>query len=222
MIDPRDVVVPILGTDRNGVIQAFLGTGSFVGGESWLLTADYVIRDWTGGFAIVSMHDVARPYVAVIVSRDTDHDLVLLSIEGYRPVKALSLEFEKPFHSNLQMVTFEYGTTIVAGGRIKLSPATRVGNMTRMPDLTDRLGAAGDAALAMSFPAPRRAGGAPVLLNDGTFGLCGVIVANVSYHLLPAQIESVLDESNTIFEETHFMLPQAVTVNIRHLQSIHP
>lgn len=47
------------------------------------------------------------------------------------------------------------------------------------------------------------------------------MVANAAYHLLPQQIESVLDEKNNLFEEIRYMLPQAVAVNIRQLRPMY-
>jgi hypothetical protein len=74
-------------------------------------------------------------------------------------------------------------------------------------------------ALELSFPALRGASGAPTIYNsDDMWGnantqIVGIIVANASEHLLPAQIESVLYENNEAYEEVRFMLPQAVAVN---------
>ena len=120
---------------------------------------------------------------------------------------------------NLPVVSTEYGTTRYKGSRIVLSPATRVGNVTRLITLSDLYGKAGEAMLELSFPALRGTSGAPVLSNDD-FMLWGIIVANVSYHLLPAQIESVLEAEKVMSEETRFMLPQAVAVNVRHVRAI--
>jgi hypothetical protein len=121
----------------------------------------------------------------------------------------------------VQLATFEYGTTRSAGNKIELSPATRMGNITRMLNLTDQYNKAGDEILELSFPALRGASGAPVISIDGDqFNLQGVIIANVSYHLLPAQVETVLDEKNEVLEETKFMLPQALAVNVKHVRAL--
>jgi len=63
--DPKVAVVPIFGclpTDAAGVVQAFLGTGSFVGDGSILLTADHVIDSWSGPYVIAVMPDVSTVY----------------------------------------------------------------------------------------------------------------------------------------------------------------
>ena len=218
-MNPSEVIVPIFGRDANGKIEAFLGTGFFVGPDGLLMTADHVVRDWPGGLAIVCMGDLRTAYEAEIVDSEPAYDLALLRIETYRPTVTLSLGFETPFHPNIQLLTFEYGTTTAAGGKIILNPATRLGHMTRFKDMP-MLGKAGENALELSFPALRGASGAPVLRAD-TYQVWGVIVANVSYHLLPAQIESVLDEKNDIYEEMRYMLPQAAAVNIRHGRALY-
>lgn len=182
-----------------------------------LLTADHVIRDWSGLFAITEFPNLDSLFDAEVIARDEQHDLALLEVHGYEPPSVLPLA--EAHQTNETMVTFEYGTTTVAGSAITLAPATRLGNITRIIDVTYRLGPAGIEALELSFPALRGASGAPVVSNDGTFKLHGVVVANISYHLLPAQIASVLDEKNEIFEETHFMLPQALAVNVKHVRS---
>ena len=105
-----------------------------------------------------------------------------------------------------------------------------MGHMTRMLNATERLGPAGDLVLELSFPAFRGASGAPVMFHEtGTrvlmgqesYGIVGVIVANASYHLLPAQIESVIDVENNYVEEIRYMLPQALAVNIQHLRPMY-
>ncbi len=70
--------------------------------------------------------------------------------------------------------------------------------------------------LELSFPALRGASGAPVVSIGNEVVLWGIIVANVSYHLLPAQIEKVV-EGDTTVEEIKYLLPQAIAVNVKHL-----
>ena len=72
--------------------------------------------------------------------------------------------------------------------------------------------------LELSFPALKGASGAPVLSN-GSFELLGVIKANVGYELLPAQIESIHDQSGTVMEETKFFLPQGLAVNVAEVRN---
>jgi hypothetical protein len=221
-LNPLSVIVPIFGVGAPDSNSRFLGTGSIVGDGSILLTADHVIRDWPYSLIIVTMLDTQKQYwQAEIIERDTAHDLVLLRVDQYRPENPLQPAFDSPLHANSPLMTFEYGTTIVAGDVITLEPATRLGHITRVRNLQDTLGAAGDAALELSWPALRGASGAPVVFNDGTFRIVGIVIANVSYHLLPAQIESVLDDKNNLIEETKYMLPQAIAVNIRHVRPMY-
>ena len=46
------------------------------------------------------------------------------------------------------------------------------------------------------------------------------MIANVSYHLLPSQIESVLDERNQLLEETKYMLPLGIAVNVEAVRQM--
>lgn len=69
-----------------------------------------------------------------------------------------------------------------------------------------------------SFLALRGASGAPVFYNQ-KFHVVGVIVASASYHLLPIQIETDLTDDNKLIEERKYLLPQALAVNIKHLQT---
>ena len=217
-MQPAHVIVPILAMRPNGEIAQFLGTGFFVGADGLLMTADHVIRDWEGPLAIACVSDLSRTYAARIVEQDGPHDIALLRVESYRPPSVLTLAFDGPFNSNVPLLALEYGTTKTAGREITLGPATRLGNMTRMMNM-EMLGPAGIDALELSFPALRGASGAPVMRSDN-YAVWGIVVANVSYHLLPAQIESVLDEDNNIFEEVRYMLPQAAAVNIRHAREM--
>lgn len=218
--NPAETIVPVLGLSTDGKVERFLGTGAFVGDGSLLVTADHVIRDWRGTLAMVLMRDLTRWMRLDVVGRDPSHDLALLRVTGYTAPRPLALAFDMPIHTNFELMTFEYGTTVVAGGRIVLEPATRLGHMTRMRNMTEQLGPAGDAALELSWPALRGASGAPVVSNDGHYRIVGVIVANAEYHLLPVQIESVLDERNGLIEERRYMMPQAIAVNVRHLQAM--
>ena len=119
----------------------------------------------------------------------------------------------------MDIFTLEYGTTQVVGSSIALNPATRIGNVTRLLDLTEKYGLAGKSILELSFPALRGASGAPVICSKD-FTLWGIVIANVSYHLLPAQIESVLNEQEEVEEEIRYMLPQGLAVNVMHLQNL--
>jgi len=217
MMDPKSCIVPIFAVDEAGNIVHFLGTGSFVDRDHLLLTADHVVRDWPGPIAIIVEPDLSTLFRANLVYRDQPHDLALLIVPAYKAPRPIPVAADSPYHLNQFFLAFEYGTTRVAGRNIQLAPATRIGNITRQLNVQDMLGPAGDGALELSFPALRGASGAPIISNDNRFALYGVIVSNVSYHLLPVQIESVIDERDGTREELRYMLPQALAVNSRHV-----
>ena len=74
VFDPTETIVPVLGLDANGQVERFLGTGSFVGDGSLLMTADHVTRDWPGMLAIVLMKDLTRWIRLDLLDRDPSHD----------------------------------------------------------------------------------------------------------------------------------------------------
>jgi hypothetical protein len=229
-IQPRDVVVPIFGLDESGRARAFAGTGSVVGDGSILLTANHVVAGFNGPLGILPMNSLDRPpFPITLIGRDTAHDLALLRITEYRPPRPLVLEFDD-FTDNTTLMTFEYGTTRIEGGRILLNPATRIGHMTRRLGPGDGLTSMTDEAIELSFPALRGASGAPVMINEPAAytmqgkisgGVVGVLIANASYHLAPAQIEEVLNADNTSYEKIQYMLPQGLAVSVRHIRDIY-
>lgn len=228
-LSPERIIVPIMGLrPEDPYLPTFLGTGAIVGAGDLLLTADHVVREWTGklGFPSIKPSTGRKQFEMwnlELVERDQLHDLALLRVDPRYHSRgvALRLGFDEPIFTNSSVMSFEYGTTVFEDGRYHLNPATRVGNVTRSMDLTSQLGPAGDEALELSFPALRGASGAPVITMDGGYKVIGVVIANRAYHLLPTQIESVLDEKNNLLEEVRFMMPQAIAVNIQHLRGMY-
>ncbi|OBB77875.1 serine protease [Mycobacterium sp. 852014-52144_SCH5372336] len=227
-LNPRDAIVPLFSVGKESPVE-FLGTGSIVGDGSILLTADHVISAWPPDSLRIGVLGRGM-FEASVIERDSPHDLALLRIADYRPERPLTVEFDEPVYQNSPLMTYEYGTTVVTGTSMNFNPATRLGHMTRRMDLQDTLGPAGDGAMELSFPALRGASGAPVMFDESAgrlllgkpgFGIVGVIVANAAYHLLPAQIEAVLSQDNSSYEEVRYLLPQAVAVSVEHLRPMY-
>jgi S1-C subfamily serine protease len=93
-LNPRDVIVPIFGLRENGRPGPFLGTGSIVGDGSILLTANHVLKPWSGPLGIMVTGDLSRAYPITLIDREPRHDLALLRITDYRPPRPLKLEFD--------------------------------------------------------------------------------------------------------------------------------
>lgn len=219
MMYPSESVVPIFAIDEKNNIESFLGTGTFVGEKPYLVTAFHVIKDWKGLFAIAFLSDTQHLYQLNILAVDKEADLAVLEAPSCQIGKRIQIATDDEINYNQQVVCYEYGTTRTVGKHIKLAPATRLGNVTRSLNLTDEYGKAGESILELSFPALRGASGSPVMSNF-FFHLLGIVIANIEYHLLPAQIESVLDEKNALLEEKRYMLPQALAVNVKHLREL--
>lgn len=217
-MNPDKSIVPILAIGEYNSIKYFLGTGVFIVRPRLLATAEHVVRDWNGPLAVTTPLHLDQIFRANILSRSSESDLVLLEVPQYPFEDNLQLAEDEEIITNHPVVCMEYGTTRTLGNTINFSPATRLGNVTRVINI-DRFGKAGKDALELSFPALRGASGSPVLSNIN-FHLWGIMIANVSYHLLPSQIETVLDEKNNIMEETKFMLPQAIAINVKHLREM--
>jgi hypothetical protein len=224
VINPHDTVVPIFAIDSSNDIQHFLGSGGFLNDPPVLITAYHVVSDWNGRLAIANLYDLDHLWLAKILSYNKATDLAVLEVPGYTPRSFLQLSSDNYMGTNNSVMCIEYGTTRKVGKTIQLGPATRVGNICRFLDLRDQYGEGGEDMLELSFPALKGASGAPVMTNpiiqELGYQLLGIIVANAEYQPLPAQIISVLDEENSIYEEIKYMLPQALAVNAKHLKPL--
>jgi hypothetical protein len=217
-------VVPIFTIDESNIYHSFLGTGTFIDGGSFLVTARHVVE--AGDSFTINLHPGVVPSGtsnvcrANLVIEDEELDLALLEVPEYSPGKeALELAQDDELACNELVVCFEYGTTQPRGKQFIMSPATRLGNVTRIFDLSEQYGRAGESMLELSFPALKGASGAPVFSNR-TFHLWGIVVANKEYEALPVQITSVLDEKNQPIEQIRYMLPQGLAVHVKHVRAL--
>jgi S1-C subfamily serine protease len=215
---PVDVILPLLEIDNRGNVHDFLGTGFFVGEESLFITAHHNTDLENSNLAVVHLDDLDTLFPASVIYSDSNSDVAVLGIPGYQPQNRLVFAEESAIAYNQPVVSLEYGTTISRGRETILSPATRLGNISREFKNFDFKGKILPHALEVSFPALRGASGAPLLTNQG-FLIAGMLVGNVSYHLLPAQIETIADQEGKVTEETKFMLPQAIAVHVSALRS---
>jgi len=214
-------VVPVVGMNESLEIRHFLGTGFFCGEDRpYLVTSKHVLRKWTRqhGIAILHKGDVSAKLANILVE---SHylDLAVLEVPGYEPPFVFPLGTGKIVF-NEQIQSFEYGPTRTIAGRIHYSSATRIGNVTRCLDIAEGLSDAGHDSLEVSFPALDGASGSPILCPSQGFAVWGVVKANIGHHLLPAQIERVYGADGMLIEETKFMLPQALAINVRHLNNL--
>jgi len=217
--DPSEIIVPLFGYRNVEKKWLFLGTGVFCGTPPLLVTADHVLDNKCEAVKI-QVTDPNTFYRASSVTRKPSVDLAVLEIENYTPLVSCHLADDEEIVFNKPIFCYEYGTTHNLGEQIVISPATRMGNVTRFRNLQDKYGAAGEAMLELSFPALRGASGSPVVDMGAEIRLWGIIVANVSYHLLPAQVETVLQENGSLDEEVKFLLPQALAVNVKHVKQL--
>ena len=217
-IEPHLVVLPLFGATKGGLPQEFLGTGFIAGSQRRLITAHHVVKDWEGPLVAV-LTPQNHPIRLSEVRHDDDLDLAVFDFQRYAPTSWFILAEDRELHENYHVVCPEYGTTRKIGGEIEISMATRVGNITRRFDKHHFLGKAGEGALELSFPALRGASGAPVLSSQD-MKVWGMLTANVAYHLIPAQIETIVDSDTHVAEQVQFMLPQALAIHVKHLRAM--
>jgi hypothetical protein len=63
-------IVPVLGLTDDHRVKSFLGTRSVVSDGRVLLTADHVIRDWSGPLGIAIIDDLETIYPLEVIERD--------------------------------------------------------------------------------------------------------------------------------------------------------
>jgi S1-C subfamily serine protease len=217
-IAPHQSIVAIFAATEANQPNGFLGTGFFCTDSHVLVTANHVVARWAGPFLIAVLRETIETYPATVVASDPAVDLALLRVSGYAPPQSFQLGEDSEIAFNVPVLSFEYGTTLTAGRNVELSPATRMGNVTRRLRLP-HLGQAGDRILEISFPALLGASGSP-LFNSQTFKVWGVVVANRAHHLIPAQVEQMHRPDGLLEEEVKYLLPQALAVNVEHLRAL--
>ena len=61
----------------------------------------------------------------------------------------------------------------------------------------------------------------PFISEELKWGVVGVLVANVAYHAIPAQVITLVAENDSYIEERQYMLPQGLAVDINHLRAMY-
>ena len=202
---PWSFIFPLFEGTPDGTLERFRGTTFLVGSTRTLATAFHCVAGASLGLCIADMTDGNSVTHVELVATDEVSDLAVLSVTGLDDREPLNLGTSRELGLGTEVKTLEYSDTRIEDGKPVLSPATRMGYASRWV----RPAGASLELMEMSFPALLGASGAPII-NDWDGLVYGVLVANASYHLLPAQIETVLDERNEILEERRYMLPQGL------------
>ncbi|MEQ1502911.1 MAG: serine protease [Myxococcota bacterium] len=230
VIQPDLAVVPLFSSATGGGLS-HEGTAFFVNDDLLVTCAhctvaigqvmQFGVNEPVG--AIPSPIAPMTTHPATVVAIDKGHDVALLRVAGFKPGCTLSLCPEGPIHTNQLVACHEHSTTRRRGGTWAVSPASRLGNVTRVMPAEAYSGdfAADAIVLELSFPALRGASGAPVMYcgSHMAFSVVGMVIGNIDIHLLPAQIHTVLDEKNQEIVETKYLLPQGVAIHARHVRA---
>ncbi|MEP6605749.1 MAG: serine protease [Nitrosospira sp.] len=212
-IFPADCICPVF---RRGDSALFLGTGFFLADPASFVTCAHVVSGNEESLAVVHP-PTGKAYKAHVVKIDEEVDLAQLQVDRYQPSASIHLASE-PINTLDFVHCYDYSTvTAFRAGQIRLNPATRIGNVTRLLNREDgdkRF----DQALELSFPILRGASGAPILaLRGDRLSLLGVAFGNLEYEVRPVSIHEVLDESNKIYERKQYMLPLGLAINSSHV-----
>ena len=219
-ITPSEIIVPIFGYEKDKDKWLFLGSGFFFECPPFLATASHVVEKKFDKVAIYIIEEKKFYYASAVIG-NKEIDLAILKIEKYVPQFSCKLGNDQQIVFTKPVYCYEYGTTIKIGDKIAVSPATRMGNITRLLNKKDIYGVAGENMLELSFPALKGASGSPVVLIENELILLGIIIGNISYHLMPAQIETILDQNNECFEEVQYLMPLALALNVKHLSNFY-
>ncbi|MFC1746948.1 serine protease [Candidatus Neomarinimicrobiota bacterium] len=220
MIRPEKAVVPIFETPNPKASPIFLGTGFFILPDPILVTANHVIQNSVNDLCIAVIDKSIKLFRAFTITNDDQRDLALLKVPDYHPEFSFMLGSPEKIVFNKPVISYDYGTTESIEGKIKLSPATRIGNIVRTLDLVDLYDKAGEEILELSFPVLRGASGGPLFGAAGEDLIWGILKGNVAHELSPAQIEKIYDEEGKVEEETRFLLPQGLAVHVGHLREL--
>ncbi len=231
--DYRNTIVPIFRGSESTGVEKFLGTGCFVvhGEKRALVTADHVISE-AGDDLLIEIPPVPyapsggghwniEVFAAKILDRKPEVDLALLEVKNYFPREPLTLAKVDEINCFQQICTLEYSTTVVKDGRYVLSPAVRVGNVTRNFRKADVLKVppmAREDLIEVSFPALTGASGSPIMPVN-KMALWGILLANVDYQLLPVKFYKAEYDSKEV-EETYYMAPMGIAVHVRHIRDM--
>lgn len=229
MLDTNKVVVPILDRESGDVGPWPLGTGFFVGRDPILVTCYHVIKQYSGQLVIALRDDLSKVYFAHVVKEYPKVDLALLKVPGYDPPQVLQLAPHDEHHGNLLVVCHEHSQTRKQGNKTIFSASSRVGNITRSLNKFDlrNLGHnyGGEiTALEVSFPTLRGASGAPVMANDGSWQVLGILTGNWGHEYMPHHIESTFDPDTGVELDSYksMFVPQGVAIHVKHLRPLVP
>jgi len=225
-LNTGEAVRPLFGT-QDGRSFSFAGTGFFISYQdrTLLVTANHVICEcdlfvfeMPEGAVRFDIASTLKP--AKLVTRSVDNDLAVFDVPEFDPGTTLSLAPAAP-SSNLRVGTLEYSRFELNPNEQTLNqnPSTRVGNIVRQL-ANDRHFPQN--SLELSYPTLRGASGSPVIVLEGAekFKVCGVVVANAQYELMPAQTHSYRDAEGNEEETTHYYLPAGVAINVHWLKQL--
>lgn len=154
---------------------------------------------------------------------DQKHDIAIGKVKEWPYDEHYSIDSTGRIVMNVDVLTYEYSASHAfrddSSGRteLKFIPTFHKGHITRK--YVDDSGFQRPVeCIDLSYPAFKRASGAPVIVNDGSFSVVGLIIANVERQLLPAHLERI-ESPGGIVEERRYFLPMAQAIQAVRLRA---
>ena len=220
-MDIKKVVRPVFIKKRGATRYAFGGTCFYlkVGEDIYVITAEHVISDHDAFImdhqkknAEFVVEDLMHPTTVVATSKI--YDIAILKSDYFPGDSLLPLDIEPP--GNYRVGSLEYSRLDLKTNDkiITVNASTRIGNVVRVA--SDSLFPF--SVYELSYPALKGASGSPSVYLDGPdmFSVFGVVVANANQELMPVQTYQYKG-SDGEEETTHFYLPSALAIPIRHV-----
>lgn len=224
--NPHHVIVPVVSTTpATGRVHDLWGTGFFVA-PGLLMSAKHVLGvtpEEGQALAAVWLQEptpVALPIDDVYL--DPAFDIAVARVSKWPVTGHLDLTGTEDLHMNRGVLTTEYSATEQRVPQSDGSTAMHIAANWHQGHIVREYGTEFGhqrltRCLDVSYPAFKRASGAPVVHADNGEVL-GMIVANVQRHLLPAHLERV-EHPDGVVEELRYFLPNGQAIRAKHLRA---
>ncbi len=224
--EPGQLVVPVV------LRNTFLGSAFFVRESqhtTWLMTAKHVVSD-VDGLGVAMLPTDHRGEVTGItlsarvveeVVLDPVHDIALLRVKGDWP-GAVPISFGSHGSLTSSYLNPEFSPTRrnPESGQPHIRISINQGHVLRHDWMSDPRTGTEMRGMVLSWPAHRGASGSPVIdigpQGAGPGYVAGMVLNNWESELLPAHIEEIIHEDESIERHT-YVAPNGVAIEHRHL-----
>lgn len=222
---PQSLIVPVVsGVANSGLADELWGTGFFVG-PRLLMSAKHVLGVQPPlGHCLSVVHIDPRPPYPIAINAvycDPNFDVAIARVDEWPNEEYLSITPGDVLIMNHGVLTVEYSPTRqhvpLPGGvfAMDISANWHQGHIVR-EYVSDFGHLHPTRVIDLSYPAFRRASGAPVVHNTSGEVL-GLVVSNVERHLMPAHLERI-ESPDGVVEEVRYYVPNGQAIRANHLR----